>query len=86
MLPTACRGGTVRRPELLSDKRDNLPLAGKVAMVTGASRGIGRAIAMRLAADGARVCVHYGRDTVAARETVEALPGAGQFIAGGPSA
>jgi 3-oxoacyl-[acyl-carrier protein] reductase len=38
-----------------------LPLQGKTALVTGASRGIGRAIALALAKAGARVLVHYGR-------------------------
>ncbi|POX51411.1 SDR family oxidoreductase [Streptomyces sp. Ru72] len=52
-------------------------LAGRTALVTGASRGIGRGIAERLARDGARVAVHYGRNEAAAKETVAAIEEAG---------
>jgi 3-oxoacyl-[acyl-carrier protein] reductase len=53
------------------------PLAGQAALVTGGSRGIGRAIALRLARDGAAVAVGYGSQERAAADTVAAIESAG---------
>lgn len=52
-------------------------LDGKIALVTGGSRGIGRGIAERLARDGALVAVHYGRNKAAAQQTAAAIAAAG---------
>jgi NAD(P)-dependent dehydrogenase (short-subunit alcohol dehydrogenase family) len=78
--PQYARGTRPRswaRKHLQSNSMDHSqPLAGKTAIVTGASRGIGRAIAMRLATEGARV-VLCARDAAALNEVRAVIRAAG---------
>lgn len=52
-------------------------LNGKTALLTGASRGMGKAVALRMAGEGALLAVHYASDDEAAKQTVSAIERAG---------
>ncbi|WP_065375776.1 SDR family NAD(P)-dependent oxidoreductase [Ensifer adhaerens] len=55
-------------------------LSGQTVLVTGASGGIGAAIVQRLAEEGARPIIHYGRDRAAAEALLASLPGEGMIV------
>ncbi len=59
-----------------------MDLSGKVALVTGSSRGIGREIARGLAEKGSRIAVHYRADRGAAMETLSSLTGGPHAVFG----
>ena len=53
-------------------------LAGKTALVTGASKGVGKGVALAFAAQGADVVVNYNADRAGAEETVAAIAALGR--------
>ncbi|MCT4353323.1 SDR family oxidoreductase [Streptomyces sp. Je 1-79] len=60
----------------------NLPASGRRVLVTGASRGLGRAVAQAFAANGDRVAVHFGSRADEARATLDSLTGTGHVLIG----
>ncbi|MFD8204856.1 SDR family NAD(P)-dependent oxidoreductase [Streptomyces sp. NPDC059695] len=61
----------------------NLPPSGRRVLVSGASRGLGRAVAQAFAANGDRVAVHFGSRADDARATLESLADTGHVLVGG---
>lgn len=64
--------------DMTAETEVKLPLAGRRALVTGGSRGIGRAIALALAAAGADVAITFIKDATSAARTVDELIGLGR--------
>src|ERR1700674_1249021 len=75
--PTYKTGSAKSVIEGMGEKQMSKKLEGKVALVTGGSRGSGVSIAKRLAADGAHVAITYAKDASAASER---LHSGGAFV------
>src|SRR5580692_2086094 len=80
--PTYATGSARNEIRGIGEKTMTRKLEGKIALITGGSRGIGAAIAKRLAADGANVAITYTKDASAASAVVKAIElGGGKAIA-----
>lgn len=62
----------------MTHENEQLPLSGKIALVTGSGQGIGRATALRLARSGADIVINYRSNSAAAEETRAAIEATGR--------
>lgn len=70
---------------MLNNAMANNRVSGRVALVTGAGKRLGRAVALRLAQEGADVAVHYGKSVAEAREVVGEIEKLGRRAAAFPA-
>jgi pteridine reductase len=64
---------------------ESLPLQGKVALITGAGKRLGRAVALHLASEGASIAVHYRKSAQEAEEVVSTIKSSGGHAAAFPA-